>query len=82
MTVTFSLPEDESHYLLADPDDNDEATAMASVNPEIMVESNTTAVITPMWIDDAAGVDVAAVAGNTPFTYVSWELLQSAVHCR
>jgi hypothetical protein len=78
VTVTFSLPEDESHYLLAD-EDNDEATAMAKVNTEIMVESNTTAVITPMWIDDAAGVDVAAVAGNTPFTYVDWNVLQSAV---
>ena len=78
VAVTFSLPEDESHYLLAD-EDNDEATAMAKVNTEIMVESNTTAVITPMWIDDAAGVDVAAVAGNTPFTYVDWNVLQSAV---
>ena len=78
--VTFSLSEDADspHFLVAD-DDDDEATAMASVNTEIMVESNSTAVITPMFVDGATGVSVDAMAGNMPFTYVSWGLMQSAV---
>ena len=78
--VTFSLSEDADspHFMVAD-DDDDEATAMASVNTEIMVESNSTAVITPMFVDGATGVSVDAMAGNTPFSYVSWGMMQSAV---
>ena len=78
--VMFSLSDDADspHFLIAD-DDDDEATAMASVNTEIMVESNSTAVITPMFVDGATGVSVDAMAGNMPFTYVSWSLMQSAV---
>ena len=76
----FSLSEDADspHFMIAD-DDDDEATAMASVNTEIMVESNSTAVITPMFVDGATGVSVDAMAGNMPFTYVSWSMMQSAV---
>ena len=79
--VTFSLSDDadDGHFLIADPDDDDEETAMASVNTEIMVESNTTAVITPMFVDGASGVGVDASADNVPFTYVDWGLLQSMV---
>ena len=78
--VTFSLSEDadSQHFLIADEDD-DAATAKASVNAEIMVESNTTAVITPMFVDGANGVGVDAMAGNMPFTYVDWGMLQSDV---
>ena len=78
--VTFSLSEDadSQHFMIADEDD-DAATAKASVNAEIMVESNTTAVITPMFVDGANGVSVDAMAGNMPFTYVDWDLLQSDV---
>ena len=78
--VMFSLSDDADspHFLVAD-DDDDEATAKASVNTEIMVESNSTAVITPMFVDGATGVSVDAMAGNMPFTYVSWSLMQSAV---
>ena len=78
--VTFSLSEDadSQHFLIADKDD-DAATAKASVNAEIMVESNTTAVITPMFVDGANGVSVDAMAGNMPFTYVDWGMLQSDV---
>jgi len=78
--VTFSLSDDADspHFLVADEDD-DAATAMASVNTEIMVESNSTAVITPMFVDGATGVSVDAMAGNTPFTFVDWGLKQSAV---
>ncbi len=80
VTVTFSLSEDakSQHFMRAD-DDDDEASAEAYVNAEIMVESNTTAEITPMWLDDAAAVSVAASAGNMPFTYVDWRLPQSTV---
>ena len=79
--VMFSLSDDadDGHFLIADPDDNDEETAMASVNTEIMVESNATAVITPMFVDGASGVGVDASADNMPFTYVDWGLLQSMV---
>ncbi len=78
--VTFSLSDDADspHFLVAD-DDDDEATAMASVNTEIMVESNASAVITPMFVDDAAGVSVSAGSGNTPFTFVDWGMLQADV---
>ena len=50
---------------------------MASVNSDIMVTSNTTAVISPMWMDDTAAVSVDA-GENMPFAYVDWEILQSA----
>ena len=78
--VMFSLSDDadSQHFMMADKDD-DEATAMATVNTEIMVESNTTAVITPMFVDGASGVSVDAGADNVPFSYVDWGLLQSAV---
>ena len=77
--VTFSLSEDADspHFLVAD-DDDDEATAMASVNSEIMVNSNTDAIITPMFVDGANGVSVME-GDNMPFGRVSWGLMQSAV---
>ena len=80
LMVTFSLSDDADspHFMVADNDD-DEASAMASVNTEIMVESNSTAVITPKFVDGATGVSVDAMAGNMPFTYVSWNMMQSAV---
>ena len=51
--ATFSLSDDAEspHFMVAD-DDDDEETAMASVNTEIMVESNSTAIITPMFVDE------------------------------
>ena len=80
IAVTFSLSDDAGspHYMVADKDD-DEATAMATVNNEIMVESNATAIITPTFVDDATGVSVDAMAGNMPFTYVDWGMKQSDV---
>ena len=72
VTVTFSLPEDEySHYLLAD-DDNDEATAMAKVNTEIMVESNTTASSRRCGLTTRPGLTWLPSGNNMPFTYVDW----------
>ena len=77
--VTFSLSEDADspHFLVADKDD-DEATAKADVNSEIMVASNTSAIITPMFVDGANGVSVSE-GDNMPFGRVSWGLLQSDV---
>ena len=73
--VTFSL--EKGHYLEAD-DGRNAATAKATVNPKIMVESNTSAVITPMFVEDANGVSVA-YGENMPFAHVDWGLLQSMV---
>ena len=77
--VTFSLSDDakRKHFLMAD-DDNDEETAMATVNTEITVTSNASAVVTPMFVDGANGVSVME-GDNMPFSYVDWGLLQSGV---
>ena len=81
--ATFSLSDDADspHFMVAD-DDDDEATAMAWVNPEITVESNSTAIITPTFVEGANGVSVDA-GMNTPFSYVgaedNWEMSQSMV---
>ena len=63
--VTFSLSEDakNQNFMMAD-DGDDKATAMAKVNTAIMVESNLTAIITPMFVEGAAGVTVMAVVDN------------------
>ena len=80
VSVTFSLSEeaDSAHFMIADADD-DEKTAMAMVNPEIMVESNTTALITPMFVENAAGVSIDEGSDNMPFSLVDWSTLQSGV---
>ena len=75
--VTFSLPEKETEFMVADGDD-DEETAMASVNDKIMVNSNSDAIITPMFVENANGVSVSE-GDNMPFGRVDWELLQSDV---
>ena len=77
--VMFSLSDDAKspHYMIAD-DDDDEASAEASVNTEIMVESNSSAIITPTWMEGANGVSVD-MGMNMPFAYVSWSMLQSMV---
>ena len=78
--VEFSLSADaaDANFMIA-LDGGDKETAMAMVNPEIMVKSNTTAVITPMWVEDAAGVAIMAVDTNMPFAYVDWQRLQADV---
>ena len=77
--VMFSLSEDakSAHFLIADGDD-DEATAMASVNSEITVTSNTSAIVEPMFVDGAAAVAIMA-GDNMPFGLVDWGLMQSTV---
>ena len=79
--VTFSLSDDadSSYPLIPDPDDEDEATAMAAVNTEMMVMSNTTAVVVPYgWADGASPVKLHE-GENTPFSFVSWNAMQSMV---
>ena len=81
--VDFSLSDDaKKSYFMVPDDDDDKDTAMAWVNPEIMVESNSSAIITPMFLEDANGVSVDE-GMNMPFAFVgaedNWELLQSMV---
>ena len=77
--VTFTVPDGEYPMKPDALDGGDEETAMATVNAGIMVESNVTAIITPMFIDGAAGVTVMAAADNMPFAYVDWGRLQADV---
>ena len=76
VSVMFTAPDGE--FPMVPDDDDDEATAMADVNSKMMVESNTSAVITPMFVDGATGVSVDA-GMNMPFSYVSWSAMQSMV---
>ena len=62
--------------LVADRDDDERLPRR--VNPEIMVASNASAIITPMFVDGANGVSVSE-GDNMPFGRVSWGLLQSDV---
>ena len=79
LMVSFSVPDgaDSPHPLVAD-DDDDEDTAMASVNSEMTVTSNADAIVTPMFVEGASGVQVSA-GDSAPFGLVDWGLLQSAV---
>ena len=78
--VTFSLSEDaKNQNFMVALAGGDEKTAMAMVNTAIMVESNVTAIITPMFVEGAAGVTVMAAADNMPFAYVDWGRLQADV---
>ncbi len=74
--VEFMIPDGE--YPMEPDEDDDEKTAMATVNNDIVVTSNTTAVITPMFVDDANGVSLAS-GDNMPFTHVDWGALQADV---
>jgi hypothetical protein len=88
--VTFTPPDpnDETLDLMCDrnpgspmcPDGSrNMATAMATVNPDMAVTSNTTAVIVPMNFAEGANPVKVHEGENMPFTYVSWEALQSTV---
>jgi len=78
LEVSFSLPDGEAHFLIADEDDNDAETAMAKVNAKIMVNSNVDVIITPNFVEGANGVSVMK-GDNVPFGRVSWELSQHDV---
>ncbi|MCY4671240.1 MAG: hypothetical protein OXC29_25035, partial [Rhodococcus sp.] len=83
LSVTFTLPPDadSSAYMVADEDD-DEETAMAWLNPEIVVDANANVVITPDFLPGANGVG-SPEGIDTPFSFVgaedNWELKQSDV---
>ena len=63
-----------------EPDDSDDKEkAKASVNAKMVVSSNYTAAITPVFVEDAAAVTVAAGDNNMPFAYVDWDADQSDV---
>ena len=76
--VSFSVGEDDGYPMTPD-DGTDKEKAMASVNSKMVVSSNYAAEITPMWIDGANPVTVSMGDNEMPFTYVSWNALQSAV---
>ena len=76
--VSFSVGEDDGFPM--EPDDSDdEEEATASVNAKMVVSSNYTAAITPMFVEGAAAVTVAAGDNNMPFAYVDWDAMQSDV---
>ena len=52
--------------------------AMAGPNKMMMVNSSHQAQVSPMYIDDAAAVDLN-IGDNTPFQFVSWDAMQSMV---
>ena len=71
LMVEFMVPDGAKSAFAMVPDDEVRpASAMAMLNSEMMVKSNTTAVITPMFIEGAAGVNVAA--GTTTCRSCMW----------
>ena len=60
-------------------DGTDAETAMASVNPKMMVSLSAPARIRPLFVEGAAGVPVDAGEGMAPFAYVDWNALQAEV---
>ena len=80
VSVSFSLSDEaESSFPMIPDDGDEEETAMASVNSEIMVSSNTAAIIEPMFVENASSVSVSASEDNMPFAFVDWSVLQSTV---
>ena len=74
--ASFMVPDGE--FPMEPDDGDDEETAMATVNNDIMVMSNTSAVITAVWLEDANGVSLAS-GENMPFAHVDWGALQADV---
>ena len=75
----FEIPEDaKSSYPLIPDDDDDAATAMARVNPEMVVDMNMPGIVTPLFVQGAAPIGLLP-GENTPFTYVDWKAMQSMV---
>ena len=80
--MSFRIPDDDdfkgSPYPMIPDTGTDEEKAMADVNPDIVVTSNTTAIITPTFIENAPGIGLLE-GENMPFARVTWRLLQSEV---
>ena len=77
--VTFSVADEDDGYPMEPDDGDDKEKATASVNAKMVVSSNYTAAITPVFVEDAAAVTVAAGDNNMPFAYVDWDADQSDV---
>ena len=75
----FSVPDDaKAPYPMIPDDDDDEATAMAMVNPQMMVTVNMPAIVSATFVDNAAPIGLIP-GPNVPFLYVDWGAMQSMV---
>ena len=54
------------------------STAKAEVNAQMVVSVNMPAIVSPAFVMGASPIGLVP-GDNTPFTYVSWEVLQSMV---
>ena len=70
------IPDGETP-MVAD-DDDDEETAMAMVNSDMMVSVNMPAIVSATFVEGASPIGLIPGA-NSPFTYVSWNAMQSMV---
>ena len=77
--VMFSVPDDaDSDFPMVADKDDDEATAMAMVNSEMMVSVNMPAIVSATFVAGASPIGLVP-GDNAPFTYVSWNAMQSMV---
>ena len=77
--VQFSVPDDAKAPFPMIPDmDDDEATAKANVNPQMMVSVNMPAIVRATFVEGAAPIGLIP-GPNAPFLYVDWEAMQSQV---
>ncbi len=75
----FEIGEDaESMYPMVPDDGDDEMTAMAMVNREMMVEVNMPAILTAAFVEGAANV-VLLPGENMPFAHLDWSAPQALV---
>ena len=77
--VHFSVPDDAKvPYPMIPDDDDDEATAMAMVNPQMMVTVNMPAIVSSTFVEHAAPIGLIP-GPNAPFLYVDWDAMQTMV---
>ena len=73
--VEFSVPDEAKvPYPMIPDDDDDEATAMAMVNPQMMVTVNMPAIVSSTFVEGAAPIGLIPGA-NVPFLYVDWDAI-------
>ena len=72
----FDIPEGE--YPMEPDKDDDEETAMATVNNDIEVGVNMPAIITATFVEGASPIGLVP-GHNHPFEYVTWSAMQSMV---
>ena len=77
--VMFSVPDDAKSPFPMVPDDGIGAsTAKAEVNTRMMISVNMPAIVSPAFVEGASPIGLVP-GPNSPFTYVTWEALQSMV---